>query len=977
MRQIGKGWLLFLIIVIATSCVTQKRKEDLSGLGKLYHNTTAKFNGYFNANEILQESIVKLEEQHQDNFNKILPTYKYVAAGNPKAVASELDEAIKKVSIVVSLHRQSHWTDDCYLLLGNAQYLKQDYEAAEATFRYMVNEFDPEKLKKKKPVKKSDKKLKKKKTSSSSKKKKGGSSAKSSKDRQKAAKAAAKKRKAYNKQVKKGKKPTTSKSSKSKKETTEKTEVVKPSGKKDSKKKVSKKEAKKAKKEAEEPTEEPDNYFLKHRPVYQDAKLWLARTLIERRDYEGAQRYLNQLEADPKTLEVIKGEIAAARAHLFLKQKAYNTAVAPLKQAVKDAPKRKQKARYAYILAQIYQRQSKEALAMETFEQVLKYGPDYDMNFSARLNMAQNAYLSGQESEAEARKALEKMLKDIKNEDFRDQIYYTLAQIDLKNGDKPAAIENLKLSLKYSVNNNAQKAESYLQLADMYFEVEDFVPAKNYYDSTLQVLNKTDERYETVQRFSLNLTDIAKNLMIIELQDSLLRISALSDEDKRTLAYEMKKKADEERRQAALNSQNPGNDKNQGRQNFRSPALSKESSFFAYDEKVVKRGKRDFEKKWGSRALEDDWRRSNRRNAGIFEDEIIEDEVPPETVFTDEDVDKFLKDVPGSDEELAAAHLKIREAMFALGSLYRERLENNEKAVEVLEEMNARYPGSTLELDSWYFLYLAFLDLENQPKAKEYYNKIIEKYPSSTYALVLQDPNYLNTLQNEERKLNTYYDEAYIAFTTGKYQEAYSKSVGAKEKFGAANTLQPKFALLAAMCTGSLKGKDAYIQELNSVVAKYPETPEQSQAKEMLRLLGARTGKVIGDQKVQETAFKVDENKLHYMIVAFDQDVKLNDQKVVVSNYNLKYHKLDKLRISNIYLGSTTKDRSPVIVIRRFKNKAEAMKYYDGVQKNGSDFIDAAIKFNLYPITQDNYRQVLKAKSLDGYDAFFQENYLR
>ena len=971
MRQIGKSWLLLLTLTVLSACVTQKSKEDLSALGKLYHNTTAKFNGYFNANEILKESIITLEDQHQDNFNKVLAMYKYAAADNPQAVASELDEAIKKVSIVVQLHRQSHWTDDCYLLLGNAQYLKQEYEAAEETFRFMINEFDPEKLKKKKRVKKSDKKVKKK-PSSRSKKKKGGSSKASGGDKKKRAKAAAKKRKAYNKQVKKGKsaKPAT----RDKKKEPAKEEIVTPSSKKGGKKnKITKAEAKKAQKAKEAEIESPENYFLKHRPVYQDAILWLARTQIERKDYDGGLRYLDQLDKNPKTVDEIRNEISATRAYCYLEQKAYGKAIAPLKKAIKDTPKRKDKARFTYILAQIYQRQGQEAQAMESYEQVLKYGPDYDMNFSARLNMAQNAYLSGKGSEDEARKDLQKMLKDIKNEDFRDQIYYALAQIDLNKGDKPAAIENLKLSLRYNVKNRAQKAESYLKLADLYYEAEDFVPAKNYFDSTLQVLGQADERYELVQKLSINLKDIAENLVIIELQDSLLALSELSDEEKRTLAFERKKEEDEQRRREALAKSSPANNTKTGVS--RGPALQKESSFFAYDDKVLKRGKRDFEKKWGERKLEDDWRRSNRRNVGLFEDEVVENEVPPETVFTDEDVEKFLKDVPSTDEEKAAAHLKIREAMFALGSLYRERLENNEKAVEMLEELNRRYPGSSVELDSWYFLYLAYLDLENSGKAKEYYNKIIDKYPSSTYALVLQDPDYLNTLQNEERKLNIYYDEAYAAFTLGKYQDAYSKSVGAKEKFGAANTLQPKFALLAAMCTGNLKGKDAYIQELNGVVAKYPETPEQTQAKEMLRLLGARTGKVVGDQEVSETEFKVDPDKLHYIIIVFDKNAKLNDLKVAVSNYNLKYHKLDKLRISNIYLG-TSNNRSPIIVIRRFKNKAEAMTYYNGVQRNSDDFMKSGTSYKLFPVTQDNYRQILKAKSIDGYQEFFNANYL-
>ena len=135
--------ILVIIAVFLTfpSCVTKKKKSDISPLKKFYHNTTAEFNGYYNANVILNESIIKLNDQHKDNYNQLLDIYEYAAAPNPAEMAPELDNAIKKVAMVVALHRVSHWTDDCYLLMGQAQFLKQDYESAEETFKYLVTEF--------------------------------------------------------------------------------------------------------------------------------------------------------------------------------------------------------------------------------------------------------------------------------------------------------------------------------------------------------------------------------------------------------------------------------------------------------------------------------------------------------------------------------------------------------------------------------------------------------------------------------------------------------------------------------------------------------------------------------------------------------------------------------------------------------------------------------------------------------------------
>ncbi|HFB99562.1 MAG TPA: gliding motility protein, partial [Phaeodactylibacter sp.] len=163
---------LGLLVLFLSSCATQKSKEDPSKVAKFYQDVTSKYNGYFNANELLLASIETLNEQHQDNYNKILSVYKYNAADNPKAVASDLDKAIKKVAVVASLHPASHWKDDCYLLMGKAQFVKKDFESAEETLEYMVDEYDPKYANKKRKKVKTKKSKKQRKKATAAKKKK-------------------------------------------------------------------------------------------------------------------------------------------------------------------------------------------------------------------------------------------------------------------------------------------------------------------------------------------------------------------------------------------------------------------------------------------------------------------------------------------------------------------------------------------------------------------------------------------------------------------------------------------------------------------------------------------------------------------------------------------------------------------------------------------------------------------------------------
>ncbi|MEL6922697.1 MAG: tetratricopeptide repeat protein, partial [Bacteroidota bacterium] len=660
--------LLACLLVAISSCVTQKKKGDLTAMQKLYHNTTAKYNGYFNANVLLTESIAKLEEEHQDNYNKVLPLYEFVATDDPASVSSELDEAIKKVSIVVSLHREAQWTDDCYLLIGKAQYVKQDYEAAEATLRFFAEEFSPEAIAEKEAkLKRGKKKKGRKKSSKKKKRKKKG----------------------------KKKKATPKKKGGNKEEEAQPTKMAKGDNK-------------------------PDGYFMKHRPAYQEGMMWLARTLIEREKYEEARSIMRRLNEDLKTFKDVRSMVAAAEAHLYLRQKEYEKSVNPLVKAVDLAEAKKDKARYSYILAQIHQQAGRSSEAIAAFDAAKKYSNEYEMEFSAELSVTKNAWVTNQISSEEVNKRLEKMLKDIKNEEYKDQIYFTLAEIAYKDGKRDLAIANYKKSAWNSVNNKNQKAEAYYQLATLFYDDEIYVDAKYYYDSTLQVMTKNDERVPEVKFRATNLTEIANNIKIIELQDSLLRVGQMSEEEKKELAlniYTEQVKAAEAAKKAAQGTGKRPAVATAPSTRFGqvgNSATATQSNFFAYNDRSLKRGKKDFDRKWGSRQLEDNWRRSNKLGNSEIEEVAIGKDGRVKDI-SEEEMNKILKDIPTAPEQIASANAKIESAMFKLGKLYRDRLEKNAKAVSTLEELLKRFPQTRNELDSWYYLYLSHTDLSNFP----------------------------------------------------------------------------------------------------------------------------------------------------------------------------------------------------------------------------------------------------------------------
>ena len=979
LKKTKKIGAYLLVVFLVAACTTQKKKGDLTKFQKFYQNTTSEYNGYFNANILYEESLLKMNEQVQDNYNKILPVYKYAEGDNPKAVAEDLDEAIKKVSIVVSLHRQSDWVDDCYLLMGKSMFLKQDYETAQEALEYLVAEYNPQALAKKQSRKRKKAE------------KKAGRSTKGKKEKKKEVEKSKKSRKKEIEQKKKNRK----KEIKNKKKARSKGKKVTSAPKlsKEEKAKAAKAEADKKLAEQEAADKEAEaeaiakaedtktNYFLKHRPCYQEGVLWLAKTYVKRDDYIRAEFLFEELAEAPNTFEDIKEQLAPAMADFYLQQKKYDEAINPLTQAVEFSKDKNDKARYAFILAQIHQNAGRNSEALASFEQAKKYSNNYELEFAAKLNVLKNSWATGKLSEAKVQQNLEKMLKESKNSDYQDQIYFVLADIALKAGNKSKAIEYLTESLAASSLNQAQKGESHFLLANLYYEAEEYVKAKENYDDALGALSKKDERYLEVERLAKGLTDIVKNIEIIALQDSLLKVGEMSPDEKRKLAAGIKKQQASDKLAAAkaANSQSVGNKASSTPTGI---PQTGSSNFFAYNDKAKKKGYREFQKRWGGRfEADDNWRRSNRASIAINDN--ITDISSYEEALTDEEVTQMLAGVPTTDAAKQKTNDMIMTALFELGTLYRDRLKNNSKSVETLEQLNTRYPDSRHELESWYFLYLAYGDLGDNGKKRAYFDKILEKYGNTIYARVLKDPDYLSKTEDKESKINDYYDETYSMFTGGKYTEVKGRVEKVNRLFGGNNSHQPRFALLDAMSSGALKeggGKEVYVKKLKELIGKFPNTDEEKRAKEILRLLGDKSilqSGLLDKEKMDNLnkVFRVEEDKVHYGIVVFDEKVDLNKVKANISDYNRKNHKLDRLRISNIYLGSDT--NRPVIIVRKFKDKKLAMKYYDGVTSDLKDFISVKTGFDIFVVNQYNYRQILRNKSVENYRLFFAENYLK
>jgi len=992
--QIARCSVLILITTLLCGCVTTKRsKKETGWLKTKVHDMNARYNGLFNAKELYKASVTQLNEAHEDNYNQIISIYELGNEDDRKLVEDNMDVAIEKAVKVASLHEPSKWVDDCYVLMGKAQYLKGDYESAEETLEYFVEDFNPRDPTSRvyvSPDRKTSSKerrkeqTKERKIQQDERKKEREEKEKSrkqiAKEREKARKKAEKERKQRNKDRRKGR-PTSKKEEVQTKEpvsevtptaiaSTEESDLldedqayVEDKIREDQAREAAKKNA----------SNNSGGGFLKHKPAFYEGMLWLVKTQIERGKWIEANYFLDKLEKEPDVLESVRDEVPVVRADYYLKQKDYRNAIDALNYAIENTGDKRLKGRMSYALAQAYQMNGQAAQAREAFAAVSDYKVDFQMEVNAQLSQLKNQWASGSSSSEEVIRKLERMSRQDRNRKYLGSVYSSMAEVQLASGDQESALESFQLALSSS-ENDAIKSEIYYRLATLFLGKEQYEESFVYHDSTLNLMPEKDPRYRATEIQADNLRDIARNISIIKVQDSLLYLGSLPEDELDKIA---RKKAQEawEKNQAQQTAGDIG-----GGFQATTTVVSTNSRFFAYNEASKTQGRKDFQKRWGNRPLEDDWRRSQKSSSTFDQEDTDngeEDELPD--VLLSKEKEKFLRGIPRDDESREAANQELEKAMFELGTGLRTMLSNYKRSNETLLKLLDRFPDSEHKAEAFYFIYLNYIDLENQGQAESFKSRLIREFPSSSFAKFLKNPTDTDALITEEREIEIWYESAYELFEKENYKGTLTRLAEGNKKFGIKHHMIAKYELLKALCIGSTKSKDDYMNALRGIILRYDGTEEQVYARELLRFLrGDEESFDLGG--VDEETLKkyvVENDRLHYVVaVVYDTDgSKIDNIKKSIESFNTKYFVDKKLRVTALVLNK--EDKSYVILIRRFAGKDDSMEYYKEASTRLNEFADQSkYSLDIYAINQKNYRKIIEESQVGAYRAFFDREYL-
>ncbi len=730
--------------------------------------------------------------------------------------------------------------------------------------------------------------------------------------------------------------------------------------------------------------------------IHYEAYLWLAKTHIGAERYEKAVATINllqsKLEDNNFPLDVEK-QIPLVLADFYLAQEQYDKAYPYLERALELNSKKYIVTRVEFILGQINQMEGDNELATYYFKRVVNKNPDYIMAFEAKMNLAET-YASETGDSKGLNKILFKMLKEVRNEEFRDQIYYALARVARKDNNDTLTINYLRESVRTSVNNNTQKTTSSLEVADMFFERLNYNYAQAYYDTAVSSLPKDYPDYDNISYKASVLTNLVTQAKIIKEQDSLQTLASMDTTELFAL-IDMKIDdyliAEEERLEMEEDLADGG-----GTQFVENKTTSGRGTslggggWYFYNPTVLSAGYSEFIKKWGNRALEDNWRLTDKKQmmqSFDEEDTEIESVTVDTATFSTNPRDRsfYLAGIPNTVDKIAASDNQIIDAYSKLGFIYLMELNDSTAAKKTYLDFQERYPENEYRLESWHGLYKIYIAENNFSEADYYKNLILNNYPESTYAKVILNPDYYTLFEEEKQKASELYMRTYDAFKQEKYYRVISYSNRGIELYPDDTAVMPRFLYLRALSLGKVDTHDTLYASLNTLISEYPESPITPRAislrTKLQKVYGLGNPQDITAQQQGEendkvattTIYSYKENDIHFvMFVVNSKNVNLNALKIRLSDFNAKYFSLMRLKTKSLMLN---KDKT-IVTVGNFKNQKEALNYFSALQDD--EYVLSGVEddqYDLFPISTSNYPLFYRDKNVSAYKEFYEKNY--
>lgn len=580
-------------------------------------------------------------------------------------------------------------------------------------------------------------------------------------------------------------------------------------------------------------------------------RLWIARAYAELGWQYEAEDMLNRVQIDALSKKHAR-LYAAVKADVMLHGEQYTAAIPFIKIAIPYEKRKIYRPRFAYVLGQLYERNGQRNEAIEAYHDVIRMTPPYEMDFNARIRIAE---LQGEKS----LRQLQTMVKQSKYKDKLDHIYGTMGNIYLQLRDTTTALEMYEKAIAESTQSSYAKADILVRAGDIYYINKDYIHAQPCYRDALTILTPENEQYTTIQQRSDVLDELSAAYTQACLQDSLQHLSTLPEEQQRAIVEKIiADLIEQEKQDSILQAQQErelaqeNGIRSVNTANMLGGGGAQKGEWYFYNPQLIKQGQQEWRRRWGTRTLEDNWRRQNKQVVASFSDYDTDeddadglDSIPTtdSTTITptyETDTHKpeyYLQQIPRTPEALAMSDSLWRQAMIALVYIYRDKVQDEALAMETMHQLEQRNASHPDLLDTYYGYYLYALRYNQQDQAAQWRQKITTYYPTSTQAQIVAQPDYFDKLKRMAQEQDSLYALTYTAYARAQYDIVKTNTQYAEREYPL-SPLMPRFLFLNAISVARTEGQEAFIASLQHIVANHGSSEMGAMAKDMLAMMG-------------------------------------------------------------------------------------------------------------------------------------------